>query len=104
MKGNLVISCLFLVISHHYIGQNASLNNPIVEWDSIRGTWLIESVKALSEHKAVPDRTFSEDLTPFELATLVPIPVRNQVQENALALRSPNPYEQLLISLVKPIS
>ena len=67
MKGNLVISCLFLVISHHYIGQNASLNNPIVEWDSIRGTWLIESVKALSEHKAVPDRTFSEDLTPFEL-------------------------------------
>lgn len=100
MKGNLVISCLFLVISHHYIGQNASLNNPIVEWDSIRGTWLIESVKALSEHKAVPDRTFSEDLTPFELATLVPIPVRNQVQENALALRSPNPYEQLLISLV----
>jgi len=100
MKRKWIVSCWFVVFSQIVTGQNSVLDSPLLEWDSIRGTWLIESVKALSEHKAVPDRTFSEDLTPFELATLVPIPVRNQVQENAVSLRSPNSYEQLLVSLV----
>ena len=44
----------------------------LTKWDPIRGEWLASSLVAMSNNQAIPDRTFPEDLTPFDMLRMVP--------------------------------
>jgi len=47
------------------------------DWDPVRGAWLHQSLLSMSSGSAIPDRTFPEDLTPFELLRALPSNVRS---------------------------
>lgn len=92
---------LFLFLSANQINaQTRAIDKPLLEWDSIRGSWLIESAQAISEGKTIPDRTFAEDFTPFELMSLVPMETRNAMQEISYQNPSTNATNSTLLSLV----
>lgn len=43
------------------------------KWDPVRGEWLSNSIYAIANNQAIPDRTFPEDFTPYEMMTVVPM-------------------------------
>jgi hypothetical protein len=53
----------------------------LTSWDPVRGEWLASSIQAYAGHKEIPDRTFPEDFTPYEMLALVPEPKRKNIQE-----------------------
>ena len=69
-------------------------------WDNIRGEWLFQCMEALSKQAPVPDRTFPEDLTPFELLSLAPSAFRNSFQEHLQRIPNPDRLHQLMSGLV----
>ena len=81
-------------------GQIASYEAPLLAWDSIRGSWLVECSKALSEQRIIPDRTFPEDFTPFELMTVVPLETRQILQAKSRENTQEQGYVQQLQDLV----
>jgi hypothetical protein len=44
-------------------------------WDPVRGAWLHQSMLSLSSGDPIPDRTFPEDLTPYEMMRALPTEV-----------------------------
>lgn len=48
------------------------IRTELVSWDSIRGKWLANSMLAVMNNEAIPDRTFPEDLTPHEMLKVLP--------------------------------
>ena len=76
------------LFSTYALLQNGSksfedVRNPIAkeleEWDPVRGQWLAESLEAMSENRSIPDRMFPEDLTPYQMISLLPDNVRNNL-------------------------
>jgi hypothetical protein len=57
------------------------VRNELANWDPARGIWLSDALVALAEHKIIPDRTFPEDYTPFQMATMIPLEQRRTVSE-----------------------
>lgn len=43
------------------------------KWDPVRGEWLSNSIYAIANNQPIPDRTFPEDFTPYEMMTVVPM-------------------------------
>jgi len=41
----------------------------------------MESARAISHNQVLPDRTFAEDFTPYELMSMVPMETGNALQE-----------------------
>jgi len=101
MKSILLFSSVFICLLS--FGQRNPAYEPIhtslVTWDSIRGSWIYDAVIAIKDNKPVPDRTFPEDLTPFELFSLAPENNRTDVQ-HAIATVTPDNFTQLMANLV----
>ena len=75
------------------------------DWDAIRGLWLSESIMAMSTNQAIPDRTFAEDLTPYELLSLMPKEKREDLKNyieanNTDAQPTNNAFTTLLLALI----
>ncbi|MFN5031796.1 MAG: VWD domain-containing protein [Flavobacteriia bacterium] len=49
-----------------------SLKNDLTKWDPIRGEWLANSMLSLANDQPVPDRTFPESITPFDMYRALP--------------------------------
>ena len=60
------------------------------DWDPIRGLWLSESIMAMSTNQAIPDRTFAEELTPYELLSLMPKEKREDLKNYIEANNNPD--------------
>ncbi len=52
--------------------------------DDVRGPWLAAAIMALAEHRQIPDRTFPEDFTPFELLSVLPAKDRQDLRQMVL--------------------
>jgi len=70
--------------------QFKPIRTKLENWDPIRGAWLALSMIAMSEHKNVPDRTFPEDFTPYEMFTMVSLSDRKDIQSMVQQNRLPN--------------
>jgi hypothetical protein len=78
----LALGCSFLVCSSNAQSDRAQFSRKIlIDWDPVRGAWLDESFRAIHKGEPIPDRTFPEDLTPFELYRAMPQKVRNSYDE-----------------------
>jgi hypothetical protein len=53
----------------------------LTNWDPIRGEWLANSILALADNKPIPDRTFPEDFTPYQMVTMIPREQRRGIIE-----------------------
>lgn len=94
MKKHLLLVSAFFVL-HSYFAQNnnaafAPIKEQLERWDDIRGPWLAASIEALADRKAIPDRTFPEDFTPFEMLSMMPLrerqDLRQIMQENSMVV------------------
>ncbi|MBM3185943.1 MAG: VWD domain-containing protein, partial [Bacteroidetes bacterium] len=52
-----------------------------MNWDPIRGEWLANSIVALADKKPIPDRTFPEEFTPYQMVTMIPLEQRRGISE-----------------------
>jgi hypothetical protein len=59
------------------------LRSVCMEWDEVRGAWLAESIVAISNQTAIPDRTFPEDFTPAEMLRMAPQGTRTRIEAAA---------------------
>lgn len=91
------ISLLGLAQEHP---SSASTRAMLQSWDNIRGEWLFQSMEALAKHRTIPDRTFPEDLTPFEVLSLALSSFRNSFQDHLNKVPKPDLLHQLLSNLV----
>lgn len=57
------------------------IKSELTSWDLIRGEWLATSIQAYASQKDIPDRTFPEDFTPYEMLVMVPENTRKKIQE-----------------------
>ncbi|MBM3424881.1 MAG: hypothetical protein FJY06_05205 [Bacteroidetes bacterium] len=93
---------LFCVLfGNIFFAQSLDLERTLVQWDSIRGAWLMESARAISHNQVLPDRTFAEDFTPYELMSMVPMETRNALQEILFESPSSDLVSNTLMSLVE---
>ena len=96
MKSQFYLLISFLVLNVSFFAQTedafAGLKTQLQSWDPVRGEWLANSFRSISKGEAIPDRTFPEEFTPYELLTMIPMDRRrellNIVQTNN---RNPNP-------------
>lgn len=58
-----------------------AVKKELSDWDPIRGEWLANSILALADKKPIPDRTFPEDFTPYQMATMIPIEQRRGISQ-----------------------
>ncbi len=81
----LLIVALFL--SFHFFAQDSvsftnefnSIRNELKSWDPVRGDWLAKSVEAMAFGEEIPDRTFPESFTPYQVLLMLPEHTRNNV-------------------------
>jgi hypothetical protein len=59
----------------------ASIKKELSNWDPIRGEWLANSILALADKKPIPDRTFPEEFTPYQMATMIPLEQRRGISQ-----------------------
>ncbi|MEN9699399.1 MAG: hypothetical protein RLZZ301_597 [Bacteroidota bacterium] len=79
------------------------MHQALQQWDPVRGPWLAASIEAMAVHKAIPDRTFPEDYTPYEMLAMIPSADRRVLQQQAQGRPTQGPnaatwqvYNQLL--------
>ena len=100
MKAHLYLIVSFFFFNHTIFSQTedafAGLKTQLQNWDPIRGEWLVNSFRSISKGETIPERTFPEEFTPYELLTMVPMDRRRQllntVQTNN---RNPNPASEV---------
>jgi hypothetical protein len=75
----------------------APIQDYLQRWDDIRGAWLAAAIQALALNSSVPDRTFPEDFTPYEMLTMIPAKERQDLRQMVLENQSvgPPPGSQL---------
>lgn len=59
----------------------SEIKNDLVSWDPIRGEWLATSILAMKDNANIPDRTFPEEYTPYEMLTMIPLQKRKEIAE-----------------------
>lgn len=57
----------------------SSIQQELTTWDPVRGSWLSSSLFNFSKNEPVPDRTFPEDFTPYEMVKTLPSDLRNRI-------------------------
>lgn len=85
LVASVVFVSVFAVLqtdSGSYDKENRSLEAKLEKWDPVRGTWLAESLEAMKENKTIPDRMFPEDLTPYQMISLLPNDLRKEVERS----------------------
>ncbi|MEY4659229.1 MAG: hypothetical protein RJB36_995 [Bacteroidota bacterium] len=93
MKTRYFWMCMLLYCSVHaqtFEEQFKPVRTKLENWDVVRGAWLAQSMIALSENRNVPDRTFPEDFTPYEMLTMVPLADRRDIESMIQQNRLPN--------------
>lgn len=60
------------------------IKEQLERWDDTRGAWLAASIEALAANRQVPDRTFPEDFTPYEMLTMIPVGERQDLRQMVL--------------------
>jgi len=80
----LLVSLIILNVSN--LKAQTATENPLESmriqlqnWDPIRGEWLANSLISFSKNQPIPDRTFPEEFTPYQLLTLVPMESRKEI-------------------------
>lgn len=81
MKKKYVLFCTSISLMVFSVGFSqdqlkndyASITDELQKWDPVRGEWLSNSIYAIANNQAIPDRTFPEDFTPYEMMTVVPM-------------------------------
>jgi hypothetical protein len=59
----------------------SAVKKELTHWDPIRGEWLANSILAIADKKPIPDRTFPEDFTPYQMATMIPLDQRRGISQ-----------------------
>jgi hypothetical protein len=59
----------------------SEIKKELTNWDPIRGEWLANSVIALANKNIIPDRTFPEDFTPYQMATMISLDQRRGISQ-----------------------
>lgn len=59
----------------------APIKEHLERWDDIRGAWLAAAIQALAANKNIPDRTFPEDYTPYEMLSMLPAKERQDLRQ-----------------------
>lgn len=86
----------FICLSFSVMAQSAfekefsSIKQELTNWDPIRGEWLANSIIALAEKKPVPDRTFPEEFTPYQMASMIPLEQRRLISQSITHGRNSN--------------
>jgi len=97
MKTRQLLFCTLLIILnlHYSFAQNenlgrefASIDSELQKWDQLRGEWLSKSILAISQNQPIPDRNFPEDFTPYELYSMIPMPVKETIRGIASSQRN----------------
>lgn len=60
-----------------------TIRTELISWDPVRGEWLSNSLRAMSNNEPIPDRYFPEDFTPFEMLKAVPHNTRMRIMSTA---------------------
>jgi hypothetical protein len=86
MKKTLLLAIGFaLFLNHSYAQEPSAAFAPIKDhlerWDDIRGAWLALAIQALAANKNIPDRTFPEDYTPYEMLSMMPAKERQDLRQ-----------------------
>ncbi|MFM7758723.1 MAG: hypothetical protein ACKO6J_07310, partial [Crocinitomicaceae bacterium] len=82
----LFILCIYLIETFNaqtsFNDAFSPIRSELTSWDPIRGEWLASSLQAFANQKDIPDRTFPEDFTPYEMFAIVPEIKRKNIQES----------------------
>lgn len=82
---NIYISLILFIISGSVNSQTtfseefSKIKTELINWDQIRGEWLGSSIVAMAEKNTIPDRTFPEEFTPYQMATMIPMEKRKEI-------------------------
>jgi len=83
MKAQLYFLISLVFLNLPLLAQTESsvggLKSQLQSWDPVRGEWLANSFVSISKGEAIPDRTFPEEFTPYELLTMIPIDRRREL-------------------------
>ena len=85
MKPKYILAFLlvFKLVSYNaqrsFIDRFSSIEQELTGWDAVRGSWLASSLSNFSNNEPIPDRTFPEDFTPFEMVKILPGDLRNRI-------------------------
>lgn len=96
MKSQFYLVVSFLAFNLTFFAQTedafTGLKTQLKGWDPVRGEWLANSFRSISKGEAIPDRTFPEEFTPYELLTMVPMDRRRELLTTIQSTsRNPNP-------------
>jgi hypothetical protein len=69
-----IITSLTFVYSQDtkLVKEYDEIKTELVQWDSVRGDWLSNSLLEMAQNNPIPERTFPEDFTPFEMYSVIP--------------------------------
>jgi hypothetical protein len=85
---------LFLTTTSYSQGTLKSdfseIQQELIDWDVVRGEWLSQSILAIAQNNPIPDRTFPEDFTPFEMLNIVPFRTKEKIQKIATNKQNEN--------------
>ena len=77
-----------LLVNQHFAQAPSAAFAPIKEhlerWDDVRGAWLAQAIQAMAAKQAIPDRTFPEDFTPYEMLSMIPVSERQDLRQMLL--------------------
>jgi hypothetical protein len=85
MKPNVILAFLLvfklvcIYSQRSFDDRFSSIQQELVSWDAVRGPWLASSLSNFSKNEPIPDRTFPEDFTPYEMVKVLPNEIRNRI-------------------------
>jgi len=83
----LFVGCCLLVNQHFAQAPSAAfapIKEHLERWDDVRGAWLAQAIQAMAAKQAIPDRTFPEDFTPYEMLSMIPVSERQDLRQMVL--------------------
>jgi hypothetical protein len=83
----LFLGCCLLVNQHFAQAPSAAfapIKEHLERWDDVRGAWLAQAIQAMAAKQAIPDRTFPEDFTPYEMLSMIPVSERQDLRQMLL--------------------
>jgi len=81
-----------------------TVRSELTNWDPVRGEWLASSFEAMSFGEAIPDRTFPEDFTPYQVFSMVPENVRATIIQQTNQNRPSSSYPRQWNSIRRFVS
>ena len=97
-------SCAFSQERSNFDNEFQTVKSELTNWDPIRGEWLASSLKAMAFDEAIPDRTFPEDFTPYQVFSMVPEQIQNNVVQQANQRRPSSNYNSQWSSIQRYVS